>query len=102
MGTLLDRLHAAGRAMVSVGKIGDIFAHRHTGEEIKPSGNDGLPERGAIDAMHGLGPGGLVFANLVDFDSDYGHRRDLPGYGGGAGKPSTRRVPEIEGCVARK
>ena len=44
--------------MVSVGKIGDIFAHRHTGEEIKPSGNDACLSA-AIDAMHGLGPGGL-------------------------------------------
>jgi len=93
-GTLLDRLHAAGRAMVSVGKIGDIFAHRHTGEEIKPSGNDACLSA-AIDAMHGLGPGGLVFANLVDFDSDYGHRRDLPGYAA-ALEAFDRRVPEIE------
>ena len=84
----------------SVGKIGDIFAHRHTGEEIKPSGNDACLSA-AIDAMHGLGPGGLVFANLVDFDSDYGHRRDLPGYAA-ALEAFDRRVPEIEVVFARK
>jgi phosphopentomutase len=78
-GTILDRAAAAGRDIVTVGKIGDIFAHRATGREIKAPGNAKL-----FDAMLAevptLGDGGLLFANFVDFDSEFGHRRDVPGY----------------------
>lgn len=77
--TLLDDLQAAGRAVVSVGKIGDIFAHRATGREIKPAGNAACLAA-ALDAFATLPEGGLVFLNLVDFDTEFGHRRDVPGY----------------------
>jgi len=77
--TLLDRAEAEGRAVVSVGKIGDIFAHRATGREIKPGGNAACLTAG-IDALADLPDGGLVFVNLVDFDTEHGHRRDVPGY----------------------
>ncbi|MDP4024550.1 phosphopentomutase [Methylobacterium sp. NEAU 140] len=77
--TLLDRAGAAGRATVSVGKIGDIFAHRATGREIKPGGNAACLDA-ALEAMADLPDGGLVFVNLVDFDTEHGHRRDVPGY----------------------
>jgi phosphopentomutase len=77
--TLLDRAEAAGRAVVSVGKIGDIFAHRATGHEIKPGPNAACLAAG-LDALGDLPEGGLVFVNLVDFDTEHGHRRDVPGY----------------------
>ncbi len=77
--TLLDHLAEAGRDVVSVGKIGDIFAHRATGREIKPAGNAACLDA-ALDAFATLEAGGLVFLNLVDFDTEYGHRRDVPGY----------------------
>ncbi len=77
--TLLDRLAAQGRAVVTVGKIGDIFAHRATGREIKAFGNAAMFEA-AIEAFDGLAAGGFCFVNLVDFDTEYGHRRDVPGY----------------------
>ncbi len=77
--TMLDRLTEAGRAVVSVGKIGDIFAHRATGREIKGPGNQANLDL-ALDAFRTLPEGGLVFANLVDFDSEAGHRRDVPLY----------------------
>jgi phosphopentomutase len=96
-GTLLDRLAEAGREIVTVGKIGDIFAHRSTGREIKPTGNDACLTA-AIDAMRELADGGFVFANLVDFDSEYGHRRDVPGYAA-ALEAFDRRVPEIEAVL---
>ncbi|MCC5977203.1 MAG: phosphopentomutase [Salinarimonas sp.] len=96
-GTLFDRLYEAGRAAISVGKVGDIFAHRHTGEEVKPSGDDACLTA-AIEALDRLPAGGLIFANLVDFDSDYGHRRDLPGYAA-ALEAFDRRVPEIEAAL---
>ena len=96
-GTLLDHLAQAGREIVTVGKIGDIFAHRSTGREIKPVGNDACLTA-AIDAVRGLKDGGFVFANLVDFDSEYGHRRDVPGYAA-ALEAFDRRVPEIEAVL---
>lgn len=77
--TILDRLAAQGRTIVTVGKIGDIFAHRATGEEIKPFGNAAMFEA-ALAALAGLPDGGFCFANLVDFDTEFGHRRDVPGY----------------------
>ncbi|MFE1598518.1 phosphopentomutase [Methylobacterium sp. ID0610] len=95
--TLLDRIVAAGRPLVSVGKIGDIFAHRGTGRELKPAGNDACLDA-ALAAFAALGPGGLVFANLVDFDTEYGHRRDVPGYAA-ALERFDARIPEIRAVL---
>ena len=78
-GNLLQRAARAGRAVVSIGKIGDIFAHRDTGDERKGKSNDGNVDI-LIDALRATADGGLVFVNLVDFDTDWGHRRDVPGY----------------------
>ncbi|PVE25917.1 phosphopentomutase [Microvirga sp. KLBC 81] len=97
--TILDTLTKAGRSVVTVGKIGDIFAHRSTGKEVKPNGNDACLSA-AIDAMKTLPEGGFVFANLVDFDSEFGHRRDIPGYAA-ALEAFDRRVPEIEAVLSQ-
>jgi len=78
--TLLDRLSEAGREVISIGKIGDIYAHSGTGTEIKAVGNDALFEA-TLKAMPGLKAGGLLVTNFVDFDMLYGHRRDPGGYG---------------------
>jgi phosphopentomutase len=91
--TLLDRLGEEGRTVVSVGKIGDIFAHRATGREIKATGNPACLEAG-LAALAEIPEGGLVFVNLVDFDTDYGHRRDVPGYAA-ALEAFDARVPDI-------
>jgi phosphopentomutase len=77
--TILDRLTARGRPVVTVGKIGDIFAHRATGEEIKRFGNAAMFDA-ALEAWERLPDGGFCFVNLVDFDTEFGHRRDVPGY----------------------
>ncbi|KFC75480.1 Phosphopentomutase [Bosea sp. LC85] len=77
--TILDRLAVLGRSVITVGKISDIFAHRATGEEIKPFGNAAMFEA-ALTALDRLPDGGFCFVNLVDFDTEYGHRRDVPGY----------------------
>ncbi|MBM1171414.1 phosphopentomutase [Microvirga arabica] len=95
--TILDTLMKAGHSVVTVGKIGDIFAHRSTGREIKPNGNDACLSA-AIEAMGDLPDGGFVFANLVDFDSEFGHRRDIPGYAA-ALEAFDRRIPEIEAAL---
>jgi len=78
-GTVLDRATAAGRTVVTVGKIGDIFAHRATGREVKAAGNMALFDA-MLEAVEALPDGGFLFANFVDFDSEFGHRRDVPGY----------------------
>jgi phosphopentomutase len=78
--TLLDRLTAEGRQVVSVGKIGDIFAHSGTGQEIKVSGHEALMAT-SLGALDSLADGGLIMTNFVDFDTNFGHRRDPIGYG---------------------
>lgn len=95
--TLLDTLAQSGRSVVSVGKIGDIFAHRATGREIKPAGNAACLDA-ALAAFASLPDGGLVFLNLVDFDTDYGHRRDVPGYAAEL-EAFDARLPEIHAVL---
>ena len=78
--TLLKVLSDAGRDVVSVGKIGDIYAHVGTGREIKVAGNPAFLEA-TLANMDTLGEGGFLMTNFVDFDSEFGHRRDPVGYG---------------------
>jgi phosphopentomutase len=91
--TLLDRLTEAGRTVLSVGKIGDIFAHRGTGKILKAPNDGALIDR-TLEAARQAGDGDLVFANYVDFDSLYGHRRDVAGYAA-ALEAFDARVPEL-------
>lgn len=94
-GNLLQRAAEAGRAVITVGKIGDIFAHRHTGEERKGANNDANLDH-VLAALGTLPDGGLIFANLVDFDSEFGHRRDVAGYAGCLERFDCR-LPELLG-----
>jgi len=96
-GTILDRCAAANRAIVTIGKIGDIFAHRSTGTERKGRSNDEHVSL-LIDTLGSLPDGGLAFVNLVDFDTDYGHRRDVAGYAACL-EAFDRRLPEIEAAL---
>lgn len=77
--TLLDALCAAGGQVIAVGKISDIFAGRGINTAVKAHGLDALVRETAA-AFRGAAPGTLVFTNLVDFDQDFGHRRDVAGY----------------------
>ena len=77
--TMLDRLDAAGRAVISLGKIGDIFAHRATGTIVKGESNEVLMAK-SLNLVASAPDGALGFINLVDFDTLYGHRRDPAGY----------------------
>ncbi|WID95378.1 phosphopentomutase [Bosea vestrisii] len=95
--TILDRLAARERPIVTVGKIGDIFAHRNTGEEIKPFGNAAM-WAAALEAFARLPDGGFCFVNLVDFDTEYGHRRDIPGYAA-ALEAFDRDLPKLEALL---
>jgi phosphopentomutase len=78
-GNLMQRAAQAGRTVVSIGKIGDIFAHRDTGQERKGKSNDGNIDL-LLEALGTTPDGGFIFVNLVDFDTEYGHRRDVAGY----------------------
>jgi phosphopentomutase len=95
--TILDRLATKGRPVITVGKIGDIFAHRNTGEEIKPFGNAAMWSA-ALEAFERLPDGGFCFVNLVDFDTEYGHRRDIPGYAA-ALEAFDRDLPKLEALL---
>lgn len=91
--TLIDALEASGARVVGVGKIADIFAHRGITEEVHAHGIDGLFDASlaALDAADGPT---LVFTNFVDFDSEYGHRRDVAGYAA-ALERFDARLPEL-------
>jgi phosphopentomutase len=77
--TLLSRAAASGREIVSIGKIADIFAHCDTGRDIHAFGNGDTMDA-VMQGVETLAPGGLLFANFNDFDTLYGHRRDVAGY----------------------
>ena len=76
--TLLDAAEKAGLASIGVGKIYDIFAGRGTTEHVYNKSNaDGM---GHALRYAGQDFTGLCFVNLVDFDMNFGHRRDIDGY----------------------
>ena len=77
--TLLDVLKGTGREVICVGKVADIFAHRGVTRTIKAHGNQAVMDR-LLQAMHDARDGSLLFANCVDFDTNFGHRRDVGGY----------------------
>ncbi|QIE45137.1 phosphopentomutase [Pseudohalocynthiibacter aestuariivivens] len=76
--TLCDWVHDAGRCVHAVGKVGDIFSMRGIDDVVK--GTDEALLRAITDLIGTAEEGSLTFANLVEFDSDYGHRRDPQGY----------------------
>jgi phosphopentomutase len=96
-GNLLRRAAEAGRAVVSIGKIGDIFAHRDTGSERKGKSNDGNVDL-LLEALKTTPDGGLILVNLVDFDTEFGHRRDVPGYAACL-EAFDQRLNEIEAAM---
>lgn len=79
--TLFDVLTAAGGTVVGVGKIGDIFAHRGVEREVLASGHDALMDA-TLAELARAPTNSLIATNFVDFDSVYGHRRDVLGYAG--------------------
>lgn len=76
--TMLDKLKKANYDVIAIGKIGDIFAHRGTSEEIYTVSNANGMEKTLQLLERDFN--GLCFTNLVDFDMLYGHRNDVNGY----------------------
>lgn len=91
--TLLDLLKSAGLAVAAIGKIGSIFCHRGTTEELKAGNNNASVDQ-TLRALSSTGRG-LIFTNLVDFDMLYGHRNDVEGYAR-ALEEFDKRLPEIQ------
>lgn len=91
--TILDLATAAARDVVSISKIDDIFAHSGTGRVLKADGNAALFDR-TLEGACGLAEGGLRFANFIDFDTRFGHRRDVAGYASALGAFDTR-LPKL-------
>ncbi|RUO51795.1 phosphopentomutase [Pseudidiomarina homiensis] len=77
--TVLDKLKAAGGEVISIGKIADIFAHRGITQKYKADGLEALVAK-TLEVMTQAPERSLIFTNLVDFDTLYGHRRDVAGY----------------------
>ena len=78
--TMLNAISAAGKAVIGVGKIGDIFAGSGLTESYPIRSNAHGMEETLRLAQRDFE--GLCFVNLVDFDSKYGHRQDIEGYAG--------------------
>jgi phosphopentomutase len=76
--TYLDRIEAAGHSTVAVGKIRDIFDGKGITEHLPAPPDDNAKVDAILEAL-GRVEAGLIFANLVDFDAKYGHRRDPEG-----------------------
>ncbi len=94
-GTICDRVIAAGGAVHAVGKIGDIFAHKGITDVAK-----GVDDMALFDHVLAwcdkAAPGDLVFTNFIEFDSLWGHRRDVAGYAR-ALEAFDARLPELTG-----
>jgi phosphopentomutase len=79
MDTLCDKVIKSGKKCFGVGKIADIFGHRGISESVS-----GMSDVKLFDEMLNIigkaNTGDLIFANFVEFDTLYGHRRDLSGY----------------------
>ena len=91
--TLLDNIQDGGGDVISVGKIGDIFSNQGVSYTVKAANNMGLVDQ-LLSEMMKVNEG-LIFVNLVDFDTKFGHRRDVAGYAL-ALEQFDARIPEIE------
>ncbi|HWR38063.1 MAG TPA: phosphopentomutase [Patescibacteria group bacterium] len=77
--TVLEQLTDAGHLVTGIGKISDIFATRGVGRSFSTRSNQHGMDI-VLDLVRHDRTNGLVMANLVEFDSSYGHRNDVDGY----------------------
>ncbi len=77
--TVLQKLENTGGEVISIGKIADIYAHTGITQKYKATGLSALFDK-TISVMKDAPDRSIVFTNFVDFDSSYGHRRDVAGY----------------------
>jgi phosphopentomutase len=98
--TYLDRIKDAGHATVAVGKIRDIFDGKGITEYLPAPPDDNAKVDAILEALDRV-ESGLIFANLVDFDAKYGHRRDPEGMAGNI-KRFDDRLLELLGSLTEK
>lgn len=91
--TVLEKITQEGGQVISVGKIADIFAHQGITQKTKATGIDALIDA-TIEHIKTADDNSLIFTNLVNFDQDFGHRRDPVGYAQ-ALENFDKRLPEI-------
>ena len=91
--TLCNRVEKAGGKTLAVGKIGDIFAYSGITESHKGKSDDDHISL-TLEMMDKAQSGDFIFTNLVDFDTNYGHLRDVSGYARNLEAFDTR-LPEI-------
>jgi phosphopentomutase len=96
--TLLDRLTAQGVPVLSIGKVKDLFAGRGIARALPTASDSEGLDRIAEAVRGGAGgtPQGLIFANLVDFDTQYGHRNDVAGYAANLERVDARLGPILD------
>ena len=97
--TLLDKFCATGGEVISIGKIADIFSNRGITRCIKGKNNMQLFDA-TLEALKSARDNSLIFVNFVDFDSHYGHRRDVTGYAH-AIEEFDKRLPELEALMEK-
>lgn len=95
--TLLDKMSAQGGTVVSVGKIADIFSNRGITKSVKGKDNDELFDA-MLQELSIAKDKTLIFVNFVDFDSHFGHRRNIAGYAN-AIEEFDKRIPELEAIM---
>lgn len=91
--TYMDRIERAGHEVVAIGKIRDIFDGKGVTKHLPAPPDDAAKVEGILQALEST-TSGLIFANLVDFDAKYGHRRDPEGMARNI-KRFDDRLPEI-------
>ncbi|MFM2480406.1 phosphopentomutase [Celerinatantimonas sp. YJH-8] len=91
--TVLEKLVDAGGSVTSIGKIADIYAHQGITRKVKATGLEALFDA-TLTELKTAGDHSIVFTNFVDFDSEYGHRRDVSGYAR-ALEYFDQRLPEL-------
>ena len=91
--TLLDKMKSSGGQVVSIGKISDIFAEQGITKALKANGIEELFDA-SLNELKMAGDNTIIFTNFVNFDADFGHRRDVAGYATALEYFDTR-LPEI-------
>lgn len=97
--TLLELFKQSGGEVVALGKVGDIYAHQGISREIKAPDNMALFDE-TLKVLQEQGTNQLIFTNFVDFDSSYGHRRNVSGYAQ-ALAAFDARLPELEALLKK-
>jgi phosphopentomutase len=91
--TYMDLIERAGHEVVAIGKVRDIFDGRGITEHLPGQPDDAAKVDAVLEALGRVGSG-LIFANLVDFDAKYGHRRHPQGMAENLER-FDKRVPEL-------